>query len=221
VTHDDAFLQAILESPDDDTPRLVYADYLDEHGDSDRAEFIRIQVALASLPPDDRRRKQLGDRERQLLAGNWEKWLVPLRPLLSGWAFRRGFLNAITVPAATYLQHATIPHPATSASGSSTSMSFLRSLTFMSFSLGRRRISRGDAVGVCLACVMGWVGSRIAFRGATRHRGMTGRMSHWRLKDCTFRDFLTQEEAVSRGFSGLFQILEGISGLRKQPLLPE
>jgi hypothetical protein len=33
--------------------------------------------------------------------------------LLSGRAFRRGFLDAINVPAATYLRHATIPHPAT------------------------------------------------------------------------------------------------------------
>jgi uncharacterized protein (TIGR02996 family) len=113
VTHDDAFLQAILESPDDDTPRLVYADYLEEHGDPDRAEFIHVQVALAALPPDDPRRKQLGDRERRLLEGHQQEWLGPLRPSLSGWAFRRGLLDAITVPAATYLLHATIPHPAT------------------------------------------------------------------------------------------------------------
>jgi hypothetical protein len=38
---------------------------------------------------------------------------------------------------------------------------------------------------------------------------------------CTFRDFLTLEEAVFRGVSGLSPILEGISGLRKQPLLPD
>ena len=70
MTHDDAFLQAILESPDDHTPRLVYADWLDKHGDPDRAEFIRLQVALAALPPDDLRQQQMGDRERMLLAGH-------------------------------------------------------------------------------------------------------------------------------------------------------
>jgi uncharacterized protein (TIGR02996 family) len=113
VTHDDAFLHAILESPDDDTHRLVYADYLDEQGETDPAEFIRVQVALASLPPDDPRREQLRDRERRLLAGHEEEWLGPLRAWATGWAFRRGFLDAITVPAATYLQHTTIPRPAT------------------------------------------------------------------------------------------------------------
>jgi uncharacterized protein (TIGR02996 family) len=48
VTHD-AFLQAILESSDDDTPRLAYADWLEEHGDPDRAEFIHMQGLLARL----------------------------------------------------------------------------------------------------------------------------------------------------------------------------
>ena len=49
MTHDDAFLQAILETPDDDTPRLIYADWLDEHGDVARAEFIRLQCRLADI----------------------------------------------------------------------------------------------------------------------------------------------------------------------------
>ncbi len=47
VTHDDAFLQAIIESPDNDGPRLVLADWLEDHGQQERAEFIRVRVALA------------------------------------------------------------------------------------------------------------------------------------------------------------------------------
>ena len=33
VTHDEAFLQDIIQYPDDDLPRLVYSDWLEEHGD--------------------------------------------------------------------------------------------------------------------------------------------------------------------------------------------
>lgn len=47
-----AFLDKITEFPDDDTPRLVYADWLEEKGQADRAEFIRVQCELAKLPTD-------------------------------------------------------------------------------------------------------------------------------------------------------------------------
>jgi uncharacterized protein (TIGR02996 family) len=42
-----ALYQTILENRNDDAPRLVYADWLDDHGESDRAEFIRVQIELA------------------------------------------------------------------------------------------------------------------------------------------------------------------------------
>ena len=41
-------LQAVLDSPDNDAPRLIYADWLDERGEPERAEFIRIQCELAA-----------------------------------------------------------------------------------------------------------------------------------------------------------------------------
>jgi uncharacterized protein (TIGR02996 family) len=44
-----ALLQAIIESPADDLPRLVYADWLEEHGEADRAELIRVQIKLAGF----------------------------------------------------------------------------------------------------------------------------------------------------------------------------
>jgi uncharacterized protein (TIGR02996 family) len=50
VTDEAAFIRAIIERPDDDLPRLVMADFLDERGDP-RGEFIRLQVELAKLPP--------------------------------------------------------------------------------------------------------------------------------------------------------------------------
>src|SRR5213078_3097387 len=39
-----ALLAAIRQAPADDAPRLVYADWLDEHGQPERAEFIRVQI---------------------------------------------------------------------------------------------------------------------------------------------------------------------------------
>jgi uncharacterized protein (TIGR02996 family) len=39
-----ALLDVIRAQPDEDTPRLMYADWLQEHGQPERAEFIRLQV---------------------------------------------------------------------------------------------------------------------------------------------------------------------------------
>ena len=48
-----ALLRTIRESPDDDTARLVYADFVEEEGDPARGEFIRVQVGLARTPEHD------------------------------------------------------------------------------------------------------------------------------------------------------------------------
>jgi uncharacterized protein (TIGR02996 family) len=56
---------AIREAPEEDTARLVYADWLDQHGQADRAEFIRVQCALAKLGPDRRK----GRKERLRRSG--------------------------------------------------------------------------------------------------------------------------------------------------------
>jgi uncharacterized protein (TIGR02996 family) len=99
------FLDAILEHPDDDTPRLAYADWLEERGDP-RGEFIRVQCALARLagPVDDwvawaevaLRRRELERRQRQLLAEHGRAWAAPVEGLVSGYEFRRGFVEGIT-----------------------------------------------------------------------------------------------------------------------------
>jgi uncharacterized protein (TIGR02996 family) len=48
MTDEDALLAAVLAAPDDDLPRLVYADWLDDHGDP-RAEYLRLGVELRRL----------------------------------------------------------------------------------------------------------------------------------------------------------------------------
>jgi uncharacterized protein (TIGR02996 family) len=71
----DAFLQAIINTPDDDTPRLVYADWLEENGDAERADFIRVQCALARLPKNDPRCEALEARVRELFSQVVARWL--------------------------------------------------------------------------------------------------------------------------------------------------
>ena len=46
MTDDEAFVRAVVDRPGDDTPRLVYADWLDEHGDP-RGAYLRAEVAWA------------------------------------------------------------------------------------------------------------------------------------------------------------------------------
>lgn len=65
----EAFLRAIYDAPDDDTPRLVYADFLEEAGDPDRAALIRVQCRLAVLrdAAGAAEWQELQARERELL----------------------------------------------------------------------------------------------------------------------------------------------------------
>lgn len=70
LSQHEAFLRAIYDAPDDDTPRLVYADFLQEQGDEDRAELIRVQCELSTCGAelDAVRRAVLMEREGRLSA---------------------------------------------------------------------------------------------------------------------------------------------------------
>jgi uncharacterized protein (TIGR02996 family) len=92
------FLDFIVAHPDDDTPRLVFADWLEEEGDGARAEFIRVQVERARLPEWDARQVRLRLRERALIEQHEKKWKGEL-PDIEGvtWEeFRRGFVATAT-----------------------------------------------------------------------------------------------------------------------------
>jgi uncharacterized protein (TIGR02996 family) len=96
----EAFLRAVVEQPDDDVLRLVYADWLDDQGDAERAEFIRLQVELARLPEGDAARAAKERREDELLLACGEAWLAPLQDILSDVdctpVFHRGFVAEVT-----------------------------------------------------------------------------------------------------------------------------
>jgi uncharacterized protein (TIGR02996 family) len=86
-----ALFSAVLANPED-TPRLACADWLAEKGQTERAEFIRLQI--------ERARRQRGDsvgvcpsvRENALLAAYGAQWLAPLPEYArKSVSFERGF----------------------------------------------------------------------------------------------------------------------------------
>lgn len=82
MTPEQAFLEDILEHPEDDAPRLIYADWLEENGDPDRAEFIRIRIEQAKGP------SARAKRAVTLIEANWDRWVKPLSLLADDTAFR-------------------------------------------------------------------------------------------------------------------------------------
>lgn len=89
---DDAtFLRAVGAAGDDSLPRLVHADWLDEHGQSARAEFIRTQCALAAADLTADRRRVLELRERELLDEHRQAWIDALGFAVEDVEFARGY----------------------------------------------------------------------------------------------------------------------------------
>jgi uncharacterized protein (TIGR02996 family) len=88
MTADDPFHLTIREHPDDDGPRLVYADWLEERGQCDRAELIRLQCGGND-----------NERVRDLIRRHGDAWAGPIAHHCYGMAFRRGFVEEITVDA--------------------------------------------------------------------------------------------------------------------------
>src|SRR5829696_7073157 len=92
------FLDDIVANIDDDTPRLVYADWLEENGQEERAEFIRVQVQRARLPEWDPAQVRLRLREQALLEAHGEAWLAAM-PKIKGvrWeGFRRSIVAEVS-----------------------------------------------------------------------------------------------------------------------------
>jgi uncharacterized protein (TIGR02996 family) len=97
-----AFLQAIIAEPEDDTPRLIYADWLEDHAGPDgaaRAALIRAQVRLGQLPEEHPDRPALEDEADDLLAQHEERWAAEVSRIALEWDWRRGFIEQVTVSA--------------------------------------------------------------------------------------------------------------------------
>lgn len=129
MTERDALLRAILQQPEEDTVRLAFADYCDEDGESDYAEFIRGQVAW-SKAHNTRTGRAAAKRVREAFRGvvmlrKWA-WLNdlmdgPLQLAVGGdgipgfytdkntkgeLRLTRGFVSEIRLPCTEFMAHA-------------------------------------------------------------------------------------------------------------------
>lgn len=111
MREDESLLQTVIEHPDDDYPRLCYADWLEEHGQQERAEFIRVQCELESIDKRHHDWPRLKAREVRLLESHQEAWLEPFRPFDVGKEslsddhvhFSRGFVEEVPLTCKTFL----------------------------------------------------------------------------------------------------------------------
>lgn len=91
-----AFLQDARERPEEDTARLILADFLEDHGDHDRAEFIRLQCRLAAGQPplEESRCERMEGRCEELQDRRGGCWLGTLwRWSASPMTWHRGLLS--------------------------------------------------------------------------------------------------------------------------------
>ena len=108
MSDEDALLAAIAAHPDEDTPRLVYADWLDEHDRPIRAEFIRVQVDIAQkelLPRREQDRYVDVWKRNQELIDEHRREILGKHGWLNDWSaleFRRGFVSELQLSPGEY-----------------------------------------------------------------------------------------------------------------------
>src|SRR5262249_53469405 len=105
IMNQDLLLQAILENPEDQTIRLIYADWLEERGNP-RGEFIRVQIQLRRMSQADPAYPELRLRELNLIQQHKEEWFGGLRKSFYYWECRAGFIDEVRGTAAAFLTHA-------------------------------------------------------------------------------------------------------------------
>lgn len=103
-----ALVAAIRASPDDDVPRLVYADWLEENGQTERAEFIRVQCEARRVGRDSPNYITLLRRSDELCGQYGVDWFGPLND--ERYFFRiiteRGFVDSVVISADNFTDYA-------------------------------------------------------------------------------------------------------------------
>jgi uncharacterized protein (TIGR02996 family) len=100
MTDRDALYAAICTTPDEDTPRLAFADFLVEQGgkaDKVLARFIRLQVELARSGCVNPQNHPLAQEINRLEIKHAGKWSAGLNGLVLMSRFARGFVEEVTM----------------------------------------------------------------------------------------------------------------------------
>lgn len=99
MTEQELLLRAVCDDPLEDTPRLVYADWLQENGQEDRAAFIRRQIKLyREFDGETPTQKRKGGYYDVLMEGFKSKWRTFKSSASSTpkEVWQRGFLDEVT-----------------------------------------------------------------------------------------------------------------------------
>ncbi len=100
-----ALLAAIHDLPDDDLPRLAYADWMEEDGHERRAEFIRVHLAMDRTPKGTPEYRRLWEREVDLIRTHKDEWFGTFRANWDFYEVKRGFLDDISSAAPHVVPH--------------------------------------------------------------------------------------------------------------------
>jgi uncharacterized protein (TIGR02996 family) len=112
----DALLRAVICEPGDDAPRLIYADFLDEHGHDERADLIRWMVRIPSYVFSWNRWRRTGTHRhtepvrairglrKRLIASCRSEW--ERQADVDELAICRGFVDAVTIGTDAFLDTA-------------------------------------------------------------------------------------------------------------------
>jgi uncharacterized protein (TIGR02996 family) len=231
---------------DDDGPRLVCADWLEDNGDPDRAELIRAQCRLAAMGPCDPDRYGLEADVAELLEKHAKRWLKPLAKIGTRVEFARGFPHRIALPVGKFVAQgeaalAAAPtlreyRPLQHASGCD---DFLKCPTLGRFtSLDFRSTRIGAARAVALAnsphianlrsLNLGSAGIRAQGAWALAFSPFLANLRRLNLHGNGLIDLTVERLATAPGLAGLtsldlsstFVRAAGIAGLARSPMAP-